>query len=132
MQFARRQTQKSYLAVVRGDVWGQQGCIDLPMRADWPNRPRQMIDPAGGRPALTRWVRIGTEGGATWLRLHPVTGRSHQLRLHLLCLGHPILGDPIYGGGTAEAPRLMLHAEALAFRHPDDGRPVRFVAPCPF
>ena len=132
MQFARRQTGKAYLARVRGAVWAQQGTINLPMRADWPNRPRQMIDPVQGRAALTRWVRLDSEDGATRLRLMPVTGRSHQLRLHLLCLGHPILGDPIYGGGVAEAPRLMLHAETLAFRHPADGRPVRFLAACPF
>ena len=132
MQFARRQTGKTYLARVLGAVWAQQGTIDLPIRADWPNRPRQMIDPVQGRAALTRWVRLGVEDGTTRLRLMPVTGRSHQLRLHLLCLGHPILGDPIYGGGLAEAPRLMLHAETLAFRHPADGRPVRFEAACPF
>lgn len=132
MQFARRHTEKTYVALVRGAVWAERGSIDLPMRADWPNRPRQMIDPVQGRPALTRWKRLGREGGATRLRLCPVTGRSHQLRLHLLCLGHPILGDPIYGGGMVEAPRLMLHAETLAFRHPGDGRPVRFMARCPF
>jgi tRNA pseudouridine32 synthase/23S rRNA pseudouridine746 synthase len=132
MQFARRHTAKTYQALVRGRVWAQQGRIDLPMRADWPNRPRQMIDPVQGRPAQTGWHALGTEGGKTRLRLLPVTGRSHQLRLHMLCMGHPIVGDPIYGGGRAEAPRLMLHAEMLAFRHPADGRPVRFASPCPF
>lgn len=132
MQFARRHTEKFYVALVRGAVWGQRGRIDLPLRADWPNRPRQMVDPVQGRPAQTGWERLASDGGATRLRLCPVTGRSHQLRLHLLSLGHPILGDPIYGGGLAEAPRLMLHAETLAFRHPADGRPVRFTARCPF
>lgn len=132
MQFARRMTAKTYEAVVRGTVAADSGCIDLPLRADWPNRPRQQVDPLAGRPAVTRWQVIERGGGTTRLRLDPVTGRSHQLRVHLLALGHPILGDPIYGGGAAEAPRLMLHATRLGFRDPGDGRPVAFEAPCPF
>ncbi|MEE4119810.1 MAG: RluA family pseudouridine synthase [Paracoccaceae bacterium] len=132
MQFARRHVAKRYTALVHGAVWAATGAIDLPMRADWPHRPRQMIDPAQGRPALTRWRITARHGASTRLALEPLTGRSHQLRLHLLALGHPILGDLIYGGGTAEAPRLMLHAAALTFRHPADGRPVTVSAPDPF
>lgn len=132
MQFARRHTTKTYEALVRGRVWADTGRIDLPLRADWPNRPRQMVDPVRGKPAVTAFSAMERSGDTTRLRLTPVTGRSHQLRLHLLALGHPILGDPIYGGGTAEAPRLMLHATRLAFRHPADGRPVAFDSPAPF
>jgi tRNA pseudouridine32 synthase/23S rRNA pseudouridine746 synthase len=132
MQFARRMTAKTYEAIVRSRVTADTGCIDLPLRADWPNRPRQQVDPVAGRPAITRWQVILRHEGITRLRLEPVTGRSHQLRVHLLALGHPILGDPIYGGGTAEASRLMLHATRLGFRHPGDGRPVTFESACPF
>lgn len=132
MQFARRHTAKTYEALVRGAVWADRGRIALPLRADWPRRPRQMVDPLFGKPAETGFAVLAREGGTTRLRLDPVTGRSHQLRVHLLALGHPILGDPIYGGGAAEAPRLMLHATRLAFRHPADGRPVAFAAAAPF
>jgi tRNA pseudouridine32 synthase/23S rRNA pseudouridine746 synthase len=132
MQFARRMTAKTYEAIVRGTVAADTGRIDLPLRADWPNRPRQQVDPVAGRPAVTRWQVILRHDGTTRLRLDPVTGRSHQLRVHLLALGHPILGDPIYGGGTGEAPRLMLHATRLGFRHPGDGCPVAFESACPF
>jgi tRNA pseudouridine32 synthase/23S rRNA pseudouridine746 synthase len=91
-----------------------------------------MVDPARGRGALTRWRVMARHGSTTRLTLEPHTGRSHQLRLHMLTLGHPILGDPIYGRGTDEAPRLMLHAAALTFRHPADGRPVAVTARDPF
>lgn len=130
-QFERRQTAKSYLARVAGAVAGEGGRIDLPMRVDWPNRPRQMIDPVEGRPAVTDWEVAGREPGATRLRLSPQTGRSHQLRVHCLALGHPILGDTLYGD-PASAPRLQLHAERIGFRHPIGGAWVEFVAPAPF
>jgi tRNA pseudouridine32 synthase/23S rRNA pseudouridine746 synthase len=113
-------------------VAAAHGRIDLPLRADWPNRPRQRVDPVAGRSAVTVWQTTGRSREASRLRLDPVTGRSHQLRVHLLALGHPILGDPIYGGGLAEAPRLLLHATRLAFRDPADGRPVTCLSPCPF
>jgi tRNA pseudouridine32 synthase/23S rRNA pseudouridine746 synthase len=132
MQFARRHVTKWYVAVSRGTVWGDAGRIVLPLRADWPRRPRQMVDPALGKPAATGWRVLAREGGTTRLGLTPETGRSHQLRVHLLALGHPIVGDPIYGGGLAEAPRLMLHAARLTFRHPEGGAPVAVEAPCPF
>lgn len=131
-EFEQRRTEKTYLARVAGEVQGESGRIDLPLRADWPNRPRQMVSP-DGRPAVTDWQVIGRGPGETRLRLTPLTGRSHQLRVHLLELGHPILGDPIYASGEARAhPRLMLHAESLTLHHPATRERVSFAAPCPF
>lgn len=132
-QFARRMVNKTYIARVAGEIIGDGGEIRARLRADWPNRPRQMIDP-GGRPALTRWRVLARAPGVTRLALSPVTGRSHQLRVHLAEIGHPILGDPFYAGAEARAaaPRMQLHAIRLAFRHPADGRSVSFEDPCPF
>jgi tRNA pseudouridine32 synthase / 23S rRNA pseudouridine746 synthase len=129
-QFERRQVAKTYVARVAGQVAGEQGRIDLPLACDWPNRPRQMVR-ADGKPAVTDWEVIAREPAATRLRLRPLTGRSHQLRVHLAELGHPILGDPLYGD-AASAPRLQLHAESIAFRHPDGGGRVAFSVPAPF
>ncbi len=130
-QFERRQAAKTYVARVAGTVAGEAGRIDLPLICDWPNRPLQMVCHDRGKPAVTDWEVIGREPGATRLRLRPLTGRSHQLRVHLLALGHPILGDNFYGDAAA-ADRLQLHAETLAFRHPEGGAPVRFESPVPF
>jgi tRNA pseudouridine32 synthase/23S rRNA pseudouridine746 synthase len=132
-QFAKRLVRKTYVARVAGRP-PESGRIDAPLAADWPNRPRQRIDRDRGRAAVTDWTTIGVEPGATRLRLAPITGRSHQLRVHLASLGHPILGDPLYGTAEtrAAAERLQLHAESLAFRHPADGRAVAFADPCPF
>ena len=129
-QFERRQVCKRYVARVAGTVDGESGRIELPLACDWPNRPRQMATPLG-RPARTDWAVIGREPGATRLRLAPLTGRSHQLRVHLAAFGHPILGDAFYGDPGA-ADRLQLHAECLGFRHPDGGAPVTFGRPVPF
>ncbi len=129
-QFERRQVAKTYVARVAGEVDGVLGCIDLPLACDWPNRPRQMVTPRG-KPARTDWEVIGREAGATRVRLTPLTGRSHQLRVHLAALGYPILGDPFYGDAGA-ADRMQLHAERLGFRHPDGGAWVEFEAPVPF
>ena len=109
-QFERRQVAKTYVARVEGTVVaGEAGRIDLPLICDWPNRPRQMVCHARGKPAVTDWRVVGREAGATRLELRPLTGRSHQLRVHLAALGHPILGDPFYGrcrrGRPAAAPR---------------------------
>jgi tRNA pseudouridine32 synthase/23S rRNA pseudouridine746 synthase len=132
-QFEGRVTQKAYQARVAGRLEGA-GRVDLPLATDWPNRPRQKVDDARGRPAQTDWVAIAHEGDTTRVRLRPLTGRSHQLRVHMLALGHPILGDPIYAEGAArdDWPRMMLHAETLTLRHPAGGGWVTFHAPCPF
>ncbi|MEM9009869.1 MAG: RluA family pseudouridine synthase [Pseudomonadota bacterium] len=131
LQFERRHVRKGYAARVAGTVRGDHGLIDVPLAADWPRRPRQRVDWVGGRRALTHWQVL--ERGPEWteMTLVPETGRSHQLRLHMRLLGHPILGDPLYGD-AARAARLMLHANALALRHPEDGRVVRFASPAPW
>jgi tRNA pseudouridine32 synthase/23S rRNA pseudouridine746 synthase len=131
--FAERRVAKRYVAVVHGAVDGDAGEVTLPLAADWPNRPRQRVDPAHGRAATTRWQVIARDAaaGTTRLALEPVTGRSHQLRVHLLAVGHPIVGDRLYGAPD-DAPRLLLHAERLALAHPYDGRPMEWLAPPPF
>ena len=133
-QFEHRQVEKYYVARVWGEVAGDSGRIDLPLATDWENKPRQRVDHTGGRPAVTEWQVIAREPGFTRLQLTPLTGRTHQLRVHMLALGHPILGDVFYAPpeALAAADRLQLHAEMLAFAHPDDGRPLRFVRPAPF
>ena len=133
LQFEKRQTRKTYVARVQGQVAGRAGRVDLPLIVDWENRPRQMVCHATGRPAQTDWALIRHEDDASRLRLHPVTGRSHQLRVHMLALGHPILGDPLYATGAAlDHPRMMLHAQSLRLRHPDGGRGVTITTPVPF
>lgn len=132
-EFEQRRARKTYVARVWGEVAGEAGRIDLPLCADWPNRPRQMVSLEHGRPAVTDWQVIARAPGETRIRLSPLTGRSHQLRVHMAEMGHPILGDPIYATGPArDFPRLMLHAETLGFHHPASGNWVAFCAPCPF
>ena len=133
LQFEHRQTKKTYVARVRGLVAEQEGTIDLPLCVDWPNRPLQKVDHAEGRPAVTDWRVLRRGADETRMRLMPRTGRSHQLRVHMVALGHPILGDPFYASGAdRDFPRMMLHSETLQFRHPDGGRGTRVTAPCPF
>lgn len=133
LQFEKRQTKKAYVARVWGDVEADEGQVDLPLIVDWPNRPLQHVDHENGKPALTDWKVMKREGGVTRMRLFPQTGRSHQLRVHMKEIGHPILGDPFYASGAARnAPRLMLHAESLRFRHPDGGKGLTFKAKVPF
>jgi tRNA pseudouridine32 synthase/23S rRNA pseudouridine746 synthase len=133
LQFEKRQVRKTYVARVWGEMAEKTGTIDLPLVVDWPNRPRQKVDFDAGRPAQTDWRVVRTEEGTTRLRLFPKTGRSHQLRVHMAAIGHPILGDPFYSTGPArDFPRLMLHAEALRIRHPDGGAGMSFSVPCPF
>lgn len=133
LQFEKRQTKKTYLARVFGRVEDREGTVDLPLIVDWPNRPKQHVDFENGKPAVTDWKVLRYEENATRMRLFPQTGRSHQLRVHMLELGHPILGDPFYATGDAlNAPRLMLHAESLRLRHPDGGKGVTIKAKCPF
>jgi tRNA pseudouridine32 synthase / 23S rRNA pseudouridine746 synthase len=142
--FAGRAVDKRYVAIVAGkpepantddEGWAT---IELPLAADWPARPRQKVDAASGRPSLTRW-RVAREAlraweGGTRLELQPVTGRSHQLRVHLAAIGHPILGDALYAPGpiAGAAPRLLLHAQSLALAHPADGRPLVWRCDAPF
>lgn len=130
--FERREVHKRYVAVVHGEVDADAGEIDLPLAADWPRRPRQKVDAVAGRPSLTRWRRLSVDAaaGTSRLLLEPVTGRSHQLRVHLLAIGHPIVGDALYG--APEAARLMLHAASLALPHPRTGEPLRIASPVPF
>lgn len=133
LQFEKRQAKKTYVAQVWGEIAAKSGAVDLPLIVDWPNRPLQKVDHETGRPAYTEWRLLRKGGGQSRLRLMPRTGRSHQLRVHMREIGHPIMGDPFYAEGPARAaPRLMLHAERLRLRHPDGGRGMNFVAPCPF
>lgn len=132
-EFEHRRAQKTYVARVHGQVQGESGLIDLPLGSDWAYRPRQMVDHENGRPAQTEWQVIGRSADETRVRLSPRTGRSHQLRVHMLALGHPIVGDQIYAPRFSDAyPRLMLHAESLMLHHPETGELSRFVAPLPF
>ena len=132
-QFEERQTRKVYVARLAGRLEPKTGRVDLPLIVDWPNRPRQKVDHDEGRPAQTDWRVMRATDDETRVRLMPVTGRSHQLRVHMAQTGHPILGDPLYAtGAAADHPRLMLHAESLRFRHPDSGVVQGFSAPAPF
>lgn len=133
LQFEERRTRKIYLARVWGRVAEKTGLVDLPITVDWPNRPLQHVDHDAGRPAQTEWRVVKYEALATRVRLLPLSGRTHQLRVHMQAIGHPILGDPFYATGAArEFARLMLHAESLRFRDPGTGKGVTFSAPCPF
>ncbi len=133
-QFERRQVRKGYVARVWGAVAAEAGRIDLPLIADWPNRPRQMVCFARGKASVTDWRVAAREAGATRLDLAPLTGRSHQLRVHLAQIGHPILGDNFYAhpDALAAADRLQLHAARIGFRHPVGGAWVEFSAAAPF
>jgi tRNA pseudouridine32 synthase/23S rRNA pseudouridine746 synthase len=135
--FEAREVRKAYEAIVAGTLGeaGAEGEIDLPVGRDWPNRPRQKVDAEHGRPSLTRWrVLQALEGGCTRVALEPVTGRSHQLRVHLQAVGHPIVGDPLYAPPPVQAgaARLLLHATSLAFAHPATGEALAFASPAPF
>jgi tRNA pseudouridine32 synthase/23S rRNA pseudouridine746 synthase len=131
-EFEQRRAKKTYIARVSGRLAPETGRVDLPIGVDWPNRPRQMVDPVKGRAAVTDWEVIDRTETETRVRLSPLTGRSHQLRVHMLALGHPILGDPIYSEAADAYPRLMLHAETLALHHPDTKDWISFSAPIPF
>lgn len=131
LQFERRHMEKSYIAIVEGPVAKDEGLVDLPMIVDWPNRPLQKICYDTGKAATTKWRVIRRDADKTRLRLFPETGRSHQLRVHMKEIGHPILGDRFYGD-PASAGRLQLHAESLTLFHPQGGGRVRFEADCPF
>ena len=124
--FEQRRIHKAYLAGLWGVPNDARGRLDLPLTADWPNRPRQKIDFARGKAALTHYELIAGNGRHSLVQLIPVTGRSHQLRVHMSALGHPILGDPLYGTTLSRcaSKRLLLHAEKLAFVHPFTGETI--------
>ncbi|MEL7211012.1 MAG: RluA family pseudouridine synthase [Pseudomonadota bacterium] len=133
LQFEKRGTKKTYVARVFGRLEPKTGTVDLPLIVDWPNRPLQKICHETGKPAVTDWRVVRASDEETRVRLMPKTGRSHQLRVHMLALGHPILGDPFYATGAAlDHPRLMLHSETLQLRHPDGGVGLRITAKAPF
>lgn len=129
--FADRQVRKRYVALVHGlpaqplTPWGR---IDLPIAVDWPNRPRRVIQPTGGKASITHWrVLAGADSPYTRVELEPVTGRSHQLRVHMQAIGHPIVGDALYAGASdLPADRLLLHATEISFVHPVSGQPMHF------
>jgi tRNA pseudouridine32 synthase / 23S rRNA pseudouridine746 synthase len=134
--FAERGVRKEYVAVVSGWMAQDQGEVDLPLITDWPNRPRQRVDRIAGKPSLTRYAVLARDPlqPRTRLLLQPVTGRTHQLRVHMLALGHPILGDRLYAPDTAqdESPRLLLHAQLLALSHPGSLQDTVWRCPPPF
>ena len=137
--FASRSVTKRYIAVVDGHLVSAPeswAVIDLPILVDWPNRPRRVVDHEHGKPSQTRW-RVLSHNIAinrTRLELEPVTGRSHQLRVHLLALGHAIVGDALYADPRVQAmsDRLLLHACSLELQHPVSGQLMRFVSSVPF
>ncbi len=138
-QFELRLTQKRYFARVHGHIEEDSGEVDLPLICDWPNRPKQMVDFERGKKAITRFevIERATDDAArhyTLVALYPITGRSHQLRVHMLALGHPILGDRLYAHDDAlsMAPRLQLHAESLSLTHPTLEKWLHFKTPIPF
>ena len=132
-QFEARKTRKHYIARVAGLLAEKEGHVDLPLIVDWPNRPRQKICHNTGKPAQTDWKLLRHEDGNSRLRLVPLTGRSHQLRVHMQAIGHPILGDTLYASGAGlNWPRLMLHAQSLRLTHPETGQGMTISARVPF
>ena len=134
-QFREREPKKYYQALVWGHVEQDHGGVELPLICDWENRPRQKICFERGKRAVTFYdVLQRYPNNTTRVKLTPITGRSHQLRLHMLALGHPILGDKFYAHPQAKAlsPRLCLHAESLQIQHPITGETMEFTAPVGF
>lgn len=133
-QFELRQTHKTYQAIVFDIVKDNCGEITLPLACDWPNRPKQRVDFERGKSALTKWQVLERYHNTTRVELSPVTGRSHQLRVHMLSLKHPIIGDRLYAHteALALADRLNLHAMTLSFKHPASEETLHFHAPVPF
>ncbi len=133
-QFENRQVAKTYVARVTGHPEQSGGTIDLPLIVDWPNRPLQMVDYERGKQAVTHWKVLSKDADTTLVELHPETGRSHQLRVHMKAMGYPIIGDRFYAPKDIAnlSPRLLLHAEKITFIQPDSGTPVCFQSPHPF
>ena len=136
MLFQERQVEKRYVAVINGVLVPDEGEVDLPLLVDWPNRPLHKVDFISGKPSLTRYRVLDRADDQTQSRVEliPQTGRTHQLRVHMLALGHPILGDTLYADTKtcARANRLLLHAEHLAFVHPGSGEALSFSDPAEF
>ncbi len=142
-QFQDRQIEKSYIAIVYGIPKKNTGEINLALRCDWENRPKQIVDPIKGKPSQTFWQRIelntknysySNNKTICRLELKPTTGRSHQLRVHLQAIGYPILGDPLYASGEALqlSSQLLLHASQLRLTHPVSEKKINFQSPAPF
>jgi tRNA pseudouridine32 synthase / 23S rRNA pseudouridine746 synthase len=138
--FEQRLTDKRYTAVVHGDVrastGSEQGVIEAPLIIDWPNRPRSKVCATTGKPSTTHWRIVSqtdtAHGPVTRLALQPITGRTHQLRVHLMHIGHPIVGDALYAPDPTHSTRLLLHAQYLSLPHPIGGQTLHFESPCPF
>jgi tRNA pseudouridine32 synthase / 23S rRNA pseudouridine746 synthase len=138
--FEQRLTDKVYTAVVHGDVrastGSEQGVIEAPLIIDWPNRPRSKVCALTGKPSTTHWRIVSQadtpHGPVTRLALKPITGRTHQLRVHLMHIGHPIVGDALYAPDPSHSGRLLLHAQCLSLPHPTHGQTLHFESPCPF
>ncbi len=133
-QFQERQTEKHYLALLEGELQEEEGLIRLPFRLDVENRPHQIYDAIHGKMGISHWKNLGIENGFTRIAFHPITGRTHQLRVHAAHekgLGIPIVGDPLYGSGS-EPGELKLHATELSFTHPNSGERLTFKSPAPF
>lgn len=133
-QFQDREVEKTYIAVVGGVVVEDAGNIDIPIRKDFENPPKQCVDYISGKPSSTNWKTLERMESRTRLELRPLTGRSHQLRIHLREIGHPILGDDLYAPAELQAmtDRLMLHAQSLTITHPCSNEKLTFAAACPF
>ncbi len=133
-QFQERLTEKNYIAEVMGTLPEDAGSVEQPLRCDWERRPRQIVDPEQGKHALTHWHVLARGDDTTRVALTPITGRSHQLRVHMQCIGHPIVGDRFYAppAGVEASARLKLHALWLAVHHPLSGERIKVTAPCPF
>ncbi len=127
--FRVRDVEKRYVAIVSGKLASSSGEVNLPLIADWPNRPLQKVDCQLGKPSLTHYSLLAFDEASNTSRisLTPVTGRTHQLRLHMSAIGHPILGDALYGD-IASAPRLFLHACFLSFTHPISSELLNFIS----
>ncbi len=133
-QFRERQTDKEYIAVGAGTACLSRGQVQLPLITDWPNRPRQKVDFTQGKHSVTRFELLEQHPDSARMRLYPVTGRSHQLRLHMKYLGLPIVGDRLYAPDAVAnaSERMLLHAHALRLQHPVNGHRLNITAPCPF
>lgn len=132
--FAARQLEKTYVAIVGGRMSAASGRIELPLAADWPRRPLQKVDPLHGKASITDWQLLGFDEAMqrSRLALHPQSGRTHQLRVHLAAIGHAIVGDALYAAPALHSARLMLHAQRLHFTHPVDGHAMGIDCAPPF